>query len=123
MGAKILVVDDSATMRQQVSFSLETGGFVVVQGKDGLEGLELVKSHRDAKLLITDVNMPNMDGLTMLETIKAQNLAPALPVLVLTTEMSGSLRERAKRAGARGWIVKPVAPANLIQAAKMLTGG
>jgi two-component system chemotaxis response regulator CheY len=122
MGKKILIVDDSRTIRQQVSFTLTKGGFVVVEAEDGKDGIVKLSQNDDVAMIISDVNMPNMNGLEMVEAIKADAKHKALPIVMLTTEGSGELIERAKAAGARGWIVKPFKPDQLIAAVNKLTG-
>lgn len=104
---KVLVVDDSETVRQQLASALETAGFAVVAAIDGVDGLECVAQH-DLCMVILDVNMPRINGLEMLEQLKRDPKNAALPVLMLTTEVQQSMIERAKKAGARGWMVKPV---------------
>lgn len=121
MGKKILIVDDSRTIRQQVRFTLEKSGFSVVEGVDGSNGIQVLGENPDISLIISDVNMPNMDGLQMLETIKGGGQNAALPVLMLTTEGNTELIDRAKKAGAKGWLVKPFQPENLVAAVTKLT--
>ena len=118
MNKKILVVDDSLTVRAQVCAALTGGGFDVVEATDGADALSKVASHGDLALVICDVNMPNMDGIEFLEKIPPR----ALPVLMLTTEGQVALMERAKRAGAKGWMVKPFKPGLLLAAARKLAG-
>lgn len=125
MSKKILVVDDSLTVRAQVSAALVGGGFDVLEAGDGAEALAKVAAHPDLSLVICDVNMPNMDGLEFLEKSRADSAANstvAVPVLMLTTEGQVSLMERAKKAGAKGWMVKPFKPGLLLAAAKKLAG-
>lgn len=102
---KILVVDDSETIRQRVSGALENAGFATITAKDGIEGLVSIQQEAPA-MVILDVNMPRMNGLDMLENLDLKT--SGLPVLLLTTEVQPSLMARAKKAGARGWMVKPV---------------
>jgi two-component system chemotaxis response regulator CheY len=114
MGKKILVVDDSATVRQQVRMALEQANFVVVEAVDGADGADKIRSMKDIAAVICDVNMPKMNGLEMLEAVKPASLG--LPVLMLTTEGQPAMMQRAKAAGAKGWVVKPF-KANMLVAA------
>ena len=119
MGKKIIVIDDSLTVRQQVGLALKQAGFDVIEAVDGQDGLRAIQSNQDASMAICDVNMPKMNGLEMLETL-AQN-GPKLPVLILTTEGQPALIQRAKKSGAKGWIVKPFKADLLIATVKKLT--
>lgn len=122
MSKKILIVDDSRTIRQQVSFTLSKGGFTVVEAEDGQDGIAKLGANADIAMIISDVNMPNMNGIEMVEAIKAAGKHGAVPIVMLTTEGSGELIERAKAAGAKGWLVKPFKPDQLIAAVNKLTG-
>lgn len=122
MSANVLVVDDSSTVRQQVRMALQQAGFTVIEAVDGQDGL--AKAKADAKvigLVISDVNMPRMNGLQMLEAIKADPTTRHLPVVMLTSEGQPALVKRAKSLGAKGWIVKPFKAAMLVAAAKKLS--
>jgi len=121
MSKKILVVDDSNTIRQQVGMCLTGAGYTVVEAADGVEGLDAIKSTPDIAMVICDVNMPKMNGIEMLEAVHADGKYNALPVIMLTTEGQPALISRAKKAGAKGWIVKPFKPDLLLAAAKKLT--
>ena len=121
MSKKILIVDDSKTIRQQVSFTLSKGGYTVVEAEDGKDGIVKLGANADVALIISDVNMPNMNGIEMVEAIKAGGQHGALPIVMLTTEGSAELIERAKAAGAKGWLVKPFKPDQLIAAVQKLT--
>lgn len=121
MSKNILVVDDSGTVRQQVTMALKQAGFSTVEACDGLDGIEKV-TNNSIDMVICDVNMPNMNGLEMVEAVKGKPEHSALPVIMLTTEGQPSLIKRAKDAGAAGWIVKPFDAAQLIATAKHLTG-
>ncbi len=121
MGKKVIVVDDSLTVRQQVGMALSQAGFEIVEAVDGQEGVEVVGRTQDAAMIICDVNMPRMNGLEMLETIKKDGKNANLPVLMLTTEGQPQLIERAKKSGAKGWIVKPFKADLLVAAVKKLT--
>lgn len=121
MGKKILVVDDSATVRQQVGLALGQAGFDVVEAVDGMDGIDKMHQTVDIALVICDVNMPRMNGLEMIEKLHAEKKGAMAPVVMLTTEGQPELVERAKKAGAKGWIVKPFKAELLIAAAKKLT--
>ncbi|MFK7826744.1 MAG: response regulator [Oligoflexales bacterium] len=122
MAKKILIVDDSRTIRQQVTFTLSKGGYQVVEAEDGVQGIEKLRSEDGIAMVISDVNMPNMDGLEMVETIKKDSAINGVPIIMLTTEGSGELINRAKAAGAKGWLVKPFEPDQLIAAVTKLAG-
>lgn len=121
MSKTILIVDDSSTVRQQVSLCLKHAGFAIVEAADGQQGLDSVGANRDIAMVVCDVNMPVMNGLEMVERVKSQPAHRALPILMLTTEGQPSLIKRAKQAGAVGWIVKPFDANQLVQAARHLT--
>lgn len=105
--AKILVVDDSSTVRDEVSGFLSKNGLDVVTAVDGKDGLTKLQANPGIKLVVSDVNMPNMDGLTMVEKIRSELGNSSVNVIMLTTESSPSMKERGKAAGIKGWIVKP----------------
>jgi two-component system chemotaxis response regulator CheY len=109
---KILVVDDSETIRQRVTGALEQAGFATATAQDGIDGLLRIQEEKPA-MVILDVNMPRMNGLDMLDNIDVKN--SGIPVLLLTTEVQPSLMARAKKAGARGWMVKPVNVDQLVE--------
>lgn len=119
-GKRVLVVDDSATVREQVTRALSSAGFEVVEAHDGRAGADLIASDASLSLVIADVNMPVMNGLEMLEEVRRSPATATLPVLMLTTEGQPALMRRAKAAGAAGWIVKPFQVPQLIAAAQRL---
>ncbi|MCP4502221.1 MAG: response regulator [Deltaproteobacteria bacterium] len=119
--AKVLVVDDSSTVRQQVSLALTQAGFDVMEAVDGVAGAEAIAGNDDINMVICDVNMPRMNGLEMLEKVKAEEKNKKLPILMLTTEGQPALIQKAKKAGAMGWIVKPFKAELLVAAVKKLT--
>jgi len=121
MSKKILVVDDSQTVRQQVGIALTQAGFQVVEAGDGQEGLDALDQQRDIAMIICDVNMPRMNGLEMVQAV-ANGPHNNIPIVMLTTEGAPQMIARAKQAGAKGWIVKPFKPDLLIKAAEKLTG-
>ena len=121
MGKKILVVDDSRAVRQQVSMTLSQAGFEVLEAEDGEQGADVIRKDSDVAMVICDVNMPRMNGLEMVEAVKAEPAFAALPIVMLTTEGQPALMKRAKAAGAKGWIVKPFKAAMLVATAQKLT--
>jgi two-component system chemotaxis response regulator CheY len=118
---KVLIVDDSATVRQQVRAALAIAEFDVVEASDGTEGAETISRLSDLDAVICDVNMPRMNGLEMLEAVKKDPRNNLLPIVMLTTEGQHQLVQRAKAAGAKGWIVKPFKPELLLAAIRKLT--
>ena len=111
----VLLVDDSAAMREMVGFTLKGSGYEVFQATDGLEALVFAKSHPTVNLVITDINMPNMDGLTLIRELRGLPAYKFVPILTLTTEDSAEKKQQGKAAGATGWIVKPFDPDVLLQ--------
>jgi two-component system chemotaxis response regulator CheY len=116
-----LVVDDSQTVRQQVGAALGQAGFEVVEASDGLEALEVLQRQNGTSIVICDVNMPRMNGLDFLAQMKQKAEYASIPVLMLTTEGQPQLVERARKSGAKGWLVKPFKADLLVAAAKKLT--
>ncbi|HTV20096.1 MAG TPA: response regulator [Polyangiaceae bacterium] len=121
MTRRVLIVDDSATIRQQVRVALTQAGFEVVEAVDGEEGLAKIRSDSALSAVICDINMPKKNGLELVEEIKGSG-GPPLPIVMLTTEGQPELVQRAKAAGAKGWIVKPFKPNLLVAALQKLTG-
>ena len=119
--ASILAVDDSASMRQMVSFTLKSAGHNVAEAEDGLVALNLAKSST-YDLVITDVNMPNMDGITLISELRKLPNFKFTPLLMLTTESSNDKKMAGKSAGATGWIVKPFNPDQLLAVIKKALG-
>ncbi len=119
MSKQILVVDDSATVRQQVRSALTQSGFTVLEAVDGAGGAKEIESNPAIAAVVCDVNMPHMDGIEMLERVDPK--PRGLPVVMLTTEGQPELIQRAKRAGAKGWIVKPFKAHLLVAAVIKLT--
>ena len=117
MTKTILTVDDSRTMRDMLMLALKDAGYRVVQAEDGVHGLEVLQSDRP-DIVITDINMPRMDGFGFIEGMRADPNHKATPVLVLTTESDAAKKQRAREAGATGWIVKPFDPAKLVDAVR-----
>lgn len=121
MSAHILAIDDSRTIRALLTAALEGAGFDVTTAIDGVDGIAKFQEV-DADLVITDVNMPNKDGFGVIDDIRKGDVNRAVPVLVLTTESGAALKERARNAGATGWIVKPFDDESLVAVIKRLTG-
>jgi two-component system chemotaxis response regulator CheY len=113
MGSLILAVDDSASMRQMVKATLVSAGYRVVEAADGQEALDYARDNA-VDLVITDVNMPRMDGITLVSELRALPTYRLTPLLLLTTESSQEKKMEGKRAGATGWIVKPFNPEQLL---------
>ena len=111
----ILTVDDSRTMRDMLRMALVKAGFNVVAAVDGEHGLEVL-SENGADVIITDINMPKLDGFGFIERVREDEAYRGIPILVLTTESDPAKKDRARRAGATGWIVKPFHPDKLIEA-------
>ena len=111
--AKILAVDDSASMRQMVAFTLKGAGHDVVEAVDGVDALAKAKGQK-FDLVISDVNMPNMDGITLIGELRKIAEFKFIPMLMLTTESTGEKKQQGKAAGATGWIVKPFNPDQLL---------
>jgi len=121
MAASILAVDDSASMRQMVSFTLKGAGYEVVEAADGVEALNIAKT-RSVNLVITDVNMPNMDGITLIRELRNLPNYKFTPLLMLTTESGAEKKQQGKAAGATGWIVKPFNPDQLLKTVAKVIG-
>lgn len=114
MGKKILAVDDSGSLRQMLTFSLRTGGYQVVDAIDGIDGLAKAKATQ-FDLVLTDQNMPNMDGLTLIRSLRELPAYRQVPILMLTTESSPEMKNKGREAGANGWLVKPFDPNRLLE--------
>ena len=114
---KILLADDSASMREMVSFTLKSAGYEVIQANDGTEALAFAVEN-PVNLVITDINMPNMDGFTLIQELRKLPDFKFTPILTLTTEDSNEKKQKGKVAGATGWIVNPFDPDNLLRTIK-----
>ncbi len=119
--AKILAVDDSASMRQMVSFTLKGAGHEVTEAVDGVDALAKAKG-ATFDLVISDVNMPNMDGITLIKELRTLPSFKFTPMLMLTTESTADKKQEGKAAGATGWIVKPFNPDQLLATANKVLG-
>ena len=113
----ILAVDDSASMRQMVSFTLKGAGYQVVEAVDGQDALEKAAT-RDFDLVLTDQNMPRMDGINLTRKLRENPKFERTPILILTTESSDEMKQVGRSAGATGWLVKPFDPAKLLEVIK-----
>ena len=114
MPKRVLAVDDSKTMRDMVAFTLGDAGFEVLKAEDGKDALSVLGGDK-VDLVITDVNMPNMNGIELVRALRANPVHKTTPILILTTESGDNLKSEGKSAGATGWIVKPFVPEKLLQ--------
>jgi len=114
MGLRVLAVDDSKTMRDMVGFTLRNAGHEVVEAGDGMDALDKLGDNR-VDLIITDINMPKMDGITLIKELRTNLVHKTTPILVLTTESDSSKKNEGRSAGATGWNVKPFSPEKLLQ--------
>lgn len=121
MSKVILTVDDSPSIRQMVSFSLKSAGYEVIEAVDGLDGLDKAKS-KSVNLILSDQNMPKMDGISMIKALRAMPQYKSVPILMLTTESSDAMKAQGKAAGATGWLVKPFDPPKLLEVVKKVIG-
>ena len=110
----ILTVDDSASMRQMVAFTLKHAGYQVIEAIDGQDALDKVQN-RVVDLVLTDQNMPRMDGITLVRRLRGSTTHRAVPILILTTESGDDMKQAGRAAGATGWLVKPFDPPRLLE--------
>jgi len=123
MAKIILAVDDSTSIRQMVAFTLKSAGYAVIEAADGQEGLDKANASADTiSLVLTDQNMPKIDGLTLIKTLRSLPKFIATPILMLTTESSDDMKAQGKAAGATGWLVKPFDPHKLLEVVKKVIG-
>lgn len=122
MAKCILVVDDSETVRQVLQMTLGNAGFDVLEAVDGIDALDKL-SMSQVDMLITDLNMPNMDGLELIKKVRQEGTHRFTPIVMLTTESSEEKKLAGREAGASGWIVKPFKPEQLLKVVKMVLGG
>ena len=122
MAKSILVVDDSETVRQVLQLTLGNAGFRVTEAVDGLDALEKIKEMKALDMVITDLNMPNIDGLELIKNIRREGSHRFTPIVMLTTESSEEKKQAGRAAGASGWIVKPFKPEQLLKVVKMVLG-
>jgi len=117
MAKTILIVDDSASMRQLIAFALKDAGYDVVAAVDGKDALGKLNGTK-VDMVVTDLNMPNMDGITLIKQLRSSPANKFTPVVMLTTESQETRKQEGKQAGASGWLVKPFRPEELIQVIK-----
>ncbi len=122
MSKTILTVDDSASIRQMVGFTLKQAGYNVVEAEDGVKGVEAAKSC-NADLVITDLNMPNMNGMDLIRSLRKEHNYKFTPILMLTTESDDAKKMEGKTAGATGWIIKPFNPEQLLKVVSKVIPG
>ncbi len=115
MSKTVLIVDDSATMRQMVNFTLMGAGFTVVEAGDGVDAVNKLTAGTKPNLVITDLNMPNMDGISLIKEIRKMGTLKFTPILMLTTESTDDKKKEGQAAGATGWIVKPFNPEQMLK--------
>ncbi len=120
MKKTVLTVDDSRTIRNMLLVTLQNAGFETIQAEDGVEGLEKLEGSQP-DVIVTDINMPRLDGFGFIEGVRSNDRFRAVPILVLTTESDAEKKNRARQAGATGWIVKPFDPTKLIDAIERVT--
>jgi two-component system, chemotaxis family, chemotaxis protein CheY len=123
LAKKVLIVDDSPTVRQQVRAALTLAGFDVSEAVDGAEGVERIQQSSDLAAVVCDVNMPRLNGIELVEKICKDPARAGLPILMLTTEAQAATVQRAKAAGAKGWMLKPFKAELLVMTLKKLTEG
>lgn len=119
MARTIMIVDDSASLRQVVSIALKGAGYDVIEGSDGRDALTKLKGQK-VNLIVSDVNMPNMDGLTLVQEVKKLPAYKFTPIIMLTTESGDDMKMAGKAAGAKAWMVKPFKPDQLLTAVAKL---
>lgn len=117
MAKLIMTVDDAATVRQMVSFVLKQNGYEVIEAVDGADAVKKLSSQK-VDMIITDLNMPNMDGISLIKAARGIPACKFIPIIMLTTESQGARKEEGKAAGATGWIVKPFQPDQLLAVVK-----
>ncbi|NKC31267.1 response regulator [Falsiroseomonas selenitidurans] len=121
MAKRVMTVDDSRTMREMVAFTLRKAGFEVSEAEDGRKALAALQA-APVDVVITDLNMPNMDGVALIRALRADARMRAVPILMLTTESEAAKKAEGRSAGATGWLVKPFDPEKLIDVVKRVAG-
>jgi two-component system, chemotaxis family, chemotaxis protein CheY len=120
MSRKIMTVDDSTTVRQMMRFTLEDAGYEVLEAVDGVDAMKKFAAGEQVDMLITDLNMPNMDGIELIRSVRKDSTNRFIPIIMLTTEAQESKRQEGKSAGASGWIVKPFKPQQVLAVVRMV---
>ncbi len=121
MSKTIMTVDDSASVRQMVSFTLRDAGYEVIEASDGMDALAKLNNQSPA-MVITDLNMPNLDGIGLIRELRAKPACKFIPIVMLTTESQAEKKQEGRSAGATGWIVKPFKPDQLLAVVKKVLG-
>jgi two-component system chemotaxis response regulator CheY len=121
MSKVILTADDSASVRQMVGFTLKGAGYQVVEASDGQDALAKAKAN-GVHMVVTDLNMPNMNGIELIKALRAEPKYKFIPIVMLTTESQDTKKQEGKSAGATGWIVKPFKPDQLLAVVKKVLG-
>lgn len=121
MAKKLLIVDDSPSVRQMIEATLKGAGYQVTTAIDGQDGLEKCRGER-FDFVLTDQNMPRMDGITLIKSLRAMSAYTRVPLIVLTTEAGDTLKSQGRAAGATGWMVKPFDPSKLLDVVKKVVG-
>jgi len=122
MSYVIMVVDNSESVRELIAFSLENAGYHVVKASDGLDAVNKIKSRIDLDMLITDLNMPNMNGIELSRQVRVNPQHRFIPIIVITTESDELKKKEAKTAGASGWLKKPFKPQQILAVVKKVLG-
>lgn len=121
MSKVILTADDSSSVRQMVSFTLKGAGYTVIEAVDGKDALAKTNSHA-VHMVLTDLNMPNMNGIDLIKSLRSEPQYKFIPIIMLTTESQDTKKQEGKAAGATGWIVKPFKPEQLLAVVKKVLG-
>lgn len=121
MGKLIMTVDDSVSIRQMVAFTLKNGGYDVIEANDGMDALAKAKN-ASVNMVLTDLNMPNMNGIELIRNLRADPAFRFIPIIMLTTESQDKTKQEGRSAGATGWIVKPFRPEQLMAVVKKVLG-
>ena len=121
MAKKVLIVDDSKSMRQMINFTLSENGYAVEEAENGKVGIDVLDSVQP-ELIISDINMPEMDGISFIKKVRENSAFKFVPIIVLTTESEATKQDEGKKAGASAWIIKPFSPEKLMEVVKKVGG-